>query len=111
MKMQVTQYGLSRRVGGWDGVGDSGTDNWLGCANNILNTSSCALSKPAEQGLSAKPGDLLKIVFDAHHVYYRRFDDRTSQDPGVIPNARCDFFFPWTFDKSIPGADAEVTVA
>lgn len=106
--VEVTQFGLSIAAGGWDGKGDSGTDAWLGDRNNILNSSSCALSPVAEKGLGVKGGEILKIYFDEKHIYFRTFDDRTSPD---LTNARVDFFFPYAFDKSIPSTPAVVTVA
>jgi hypothetical protein len=105
---QVTQYGLGTAAGGWDGASDSFSDQWIGDRNNTLNMSSCALSPLAEKQLGVKGGELLKIYFDAKHIYYRTFDDRTSQD---ITNARVDFFFPYAFDKTVPSFPATVTLA
>lgn len=113
VQVQVTQFGLGLKAGGWDGASDSGTDAWLGNRNNTLNMSSCALSKPAEEALGQlngsplKGGELLRIYFDVKHIYYRTFDDRTDQ---TLPNARVDFFFPYAFDKTVPDSLALVTV-
>lgn len=106
MKIKITQYGLSRSAGGWDPDGDSETDQWLGNMGNILNTSSCAITDSAMKDLGAKHGDLLQIVFDTKHVYYRRIDDRAPE-----ADARVDMFFPFAFDKSIPADYADVTLA
>jgi len=120
--MKTTRYGLSPRVNGWDKPGDSGTDNWMGCFGNKLNTSSCALTNSAEAGIAAtlpsssnalardvngqiipgrlKPHTLLKVTFLApadKMVIYRTFDDRAPED-----DMRFDNFLPWRDDPTIP---------
>lgn len=114
--MKTTRYGLSPRAGGWDIPGDSGTDNWIGCFGNKLNTASCALTVSAESALSAtlpegdsrlgdgsgklKPHTLLKVTFLApmdKMVIYRTFDDRAPES-----DDRLDNFLPIHDDPTIP---------
>lgn len=116
--MKTTRYGLSPRCGGWDIPGDSGTDNWMGCFGNKLNTSSCALTVSAEAAIAAqlpstdsrldrdangqklKPHTLLKVTFLApadKMVIYRTFDDRAPES-----DERLDIFLPFKDDPSIP---------
>lgn len=90
MKIKITEYGLSKKAGGWDGIGDSGTDAWLGNHSNLLNTSSCALTRSAQDLLHAMPGDLLKVKFNERYVYYVTFDDRAPED-----DPRVDMYFPF----------------
>lgn len=102
--MKTTQYGLSKRAGGWDSDGDSGTDAWEGNYGNMLNLSSCALTASAEAQLATAwfgegttrltPGMLLKITYpNAKIVLYRTFNDRAPES-----DARLDIFNPWAFD-------------
>ena len=126
--MKVTRYGLSVKAGYWDPYGDSSTDQFQGNHGNTLNTASCALTQSAEVLLAQsllsasdarlmrdgngqvipgrlKPGTLLKITWsDPHRVQYRAFDDRA---PEAEP--RCDLFYPWDDDRSIPDV-AQVSV-
>jgi len=121
--MKTTRYGLSPRAGGWDVPGDSGTDNWMGCFGNKLNTSSCALTNSAEAALAQsllsasdsriardgnnqiipgrlKPHTLLKVTFLAPFdklVIYRTFDDRAPE-----VDERLDNFLPFKDDSTIP---------
>lgn len=121
--MKTTRYGLSPRVNGWDQPGDSGTDNWMGCFGNKLNTSSCALTNSGEAALAAsllsssdsrlmrdgngqaipgriQPHTLIKITFLApadKMVIYRTFDDRAPEG-----DERLDNFLPWKDDPTIP---------
>ena len=125
MKIQgkTTRYGLSLRVKGWDIPGDSGTDAWMGCFGNKLNTSSCALTVSMETSLAAsllsasdlrlmrdsngqiipgrlKPFTLLRVTFLAPSdkmVFYRTFDDRAPE-----ADERLGIFLPWKDDPSIP---------
>lgn len=100
LPIQVTQYGPSKKIGGWDNYSDSGTDAGLGCHNNKLEDGiSCALSKPAEEQLRVKPGVWLDILLSNDKVIQRRFDDRT--DPS-LPNARVDLYQKLAFDNTIP---------
>ena len=105
--MKTTQYGLSKRAGGWDPDGDSGTDRWEGHHGTTLNISSCALTKSAEAQLAMSkgggaielpPGTLLKITYpDARLVLFRTFDDRAPED-----DPRLDIFNPLAFDTRLP---------
>jgi hypothetical protein len=99
-QFMLTRYGKSVAAGGWDGVGDSGTDAGLGCANNkLVDGLSCALSKPAEALLGVKVGTMLEILGSNGVTYLRRFDDRTDQ---TLPEKRIDFYCEWQDDPSIP---------
>ncbi len=100
LAVQVTQYGPSKAIGGWDGYEDSGTDAGLGCHNNQLEDGvSCALSKPAEEALLVRPGVWLEILLANGKTIERRFDDRTDPD---LPNARVDLYQKEAFDQTIP---------
>lgn len=103
MRIKITEYGLSLKAGGWDTYGDSGTDNWEGNRNNKLSYFSCALTQTAQQGLQAKAGDILQIVFEGGKTLYRSFDDRAPED-----EPRLDMFFPYAF-VPMPSEYAEVT--
>lgn len=126
IRARTTRYGLSPRASGWDYPGDSGTDNWMGCFGNKLNTSSCALTTSLEAELAQslpslpglpdrrllrdgngqvipgriKPFTLLRVAFLAPFdkmVFYREFADRAPEsDP------RLDIFLPFKDDPSIP---------
>jgi hypothetical protein len=117
---KTTRYGLSPRVGGWDVPGDSGTDAWMGCFGNKLNSASCALTVSLELALCETlpaghpalavdangqrmqghltPHTLLMVIWPGTPlVVYRTFDDRAPEsDP------RLDNFLPWKDDPSIP---------
>lgn len=89
-KCRVTQYGLSKKAGGWDGVGDSGTDEWLGNhGNTLFDGFSCALTQAAQDalGIACKPGVLILIEFDDGTTQVRRFDDRAPES-----DSRLDMF-------------------
>lgn len=108
MKMKCTQYGVSEAAGGWDGKGDSGTDSFLGNANNTLvNGVSCALSPSARAKLNtlAPHGNIqgywLSIVFSNGFQYLRRVDDSTSAE---LLDDRVDFFNAYAFDKQMDAA-------
>lgn len=105
MRIKITQYGISVKNRGWDGVGDSGTDKFLGNHNNkLVDGVSCALTVSAQTILGAKAGDWLFIVFDDNTTQIRRFDDRAPEsDP------RLDLFNAWKERKQ--GSDfADVVV-
>lgn len=120
VQMKTTRYGLSQAAGGWDGIGDSGTDSWLGNHGNALNTASCALTVSAEAAIAEtlsladyrrlldgngqvipgrlKAGTILKIVWPGTHlVAFKTFDDRAPEN-----DERLDIFLPWKDDSSIP---------
>ena len=109
MKMEITQYGLSDKAGGWDGVGDSGTDKFEGNENNlIVNGVSCALSPLARTALGAKDGQTVKVTFPNEVVYHRQVADSTDN----LPNQRVDFFNAYAFDKQMDkfGEEADVVL-
>ena len=108
LNVEITQYGPSEKVGGWDGKGDSGTDDGLGCYNNKLEDGiSCALSKPAEEALRVKPGVWLDILLSNDVTIERRFDDRTDQN---LPNARVDLYNFKGFDNTIPNQGMVIAI-
>lgn len=120
--VKITQYGLSLKAGGWDGVGDGGTDAWQGNHGNALNFSSCALTLSAENALAdtlpygspflasreskrLMPGTPLQVQFAGGLVFIRNFDDRAPEaDP------RLDVFNPWAFDPTLTEDFAGVSV-
>lgn len=95
-RIKITQYGLSVKAGGWDGVGDSGTDKWLGNHNNILDLCSCALSPEARMLFSAVAGDLFLVEFDNGLKLVKQFDDSTAANLG---EPRLDVFNPYKEDQ------------
>ena len=105
--VQITQYGLSKKAGGWDGAGDSGTDNWLGNHGNRLNGCSCALSPEFAHAIGAVNGDLLLIEFSTGLKLVKAFDDLTT--PGLT-NFRLDVFNPYHFDNVQDAAGQFATV-
>lgn len=108
MHVQVTGYGPSTKVGGWDKFSDPGTDMGYGAFGNKLNASSCALTHPVVDGLSLKQGDWVNIDFGTW-IMKRRYDDRAMwSNPNA--NARVDLYMYVGFDKTIPDY-AEVTKA
>ena len=104
---KITQYGLSKRAGGWDPDGDSGTDNWQGDAGNTLNFSSCALTQAARTALAILPKEIVLVKIttsDPRVVLYRTTDDCAPE-----AEERLDLFMPWAFDSHLPDlADVEV---
>ena len=102
----ITQYGLSKKAGGWDPDGDSSTDRFEGDRGNVIqNSISCALTASAVTLLGAKHGDYLQIVFPNGFTYIRRYDDTAPES-----NPRLDLFNAWAFDKQVPGDFADVRV-
>lgn len=106
MRVKITQYGLSVKAGGWDGVGDSGTDAFEGNENNtIVDGESCALTVSAQHGLGCKFGDKLLITYDDGSTETRTVADRAPEsDP------RLDRFNAYTEDPNQPSDFAEVTI-
>lgn len=94
----ITRYGLSKKVGGWDTYGDSGTDDWIGDHNNHLTTASCALNALAMELFGCKSGDILRIVIDLQREQFRRVDDTAPE----IDKPRVDLFYPWCDDPTLP---------
>lgn len=100
MRLKVTHYGEPN-----DPYKDSNSMNWIGNHDNILNISSCALTRSAQEALECDQGALLRIVFTNRLIMYRTFDDRAPEsDP------RLDLFNP--FNCLPPGLPdyADVTV-
>lgn len=88
LRVKITQYGLSKKAHGWDGVGDSGTDAWLGNhGNKLIDGFSCALTERAQELLGCVAGALILITFDDGTTQVRRFDDRAPE-----ADARLDMF-------------------
>jgi hypothetical protein len=99
LKTKITQYGLSLKALGWDGVGDSGTDNFEGDHGNVIqNGISCALTASAAALLGAKHGDYLQILFANGFAYIRRYDDTAPED-----DPRLDMFNAYAWDKQMDG--------
>jgi len=94
-RIKITQYGLSVSAGGWDGVGDSGTDAWLGNHNNKLDRCSCALSSEAKVLLGAVVGDLFLVEFANGFQLVKQYDDSTAE----LGEPRLDVFNPYAEDQ------------
>jgi hypothetical protein len=102
--MKITRYGLSKKMGGWDGVGDSDTDVFRGCEDNkLVDGISCALTRSAQEQLNAKVGDWLQIQYSNGYRELRRFDDRAPEE-----DCRLDRFMAYTEDKNQPSDFATV---
>lgn len=106
MRIKTTRYGLSPKVGGWDPYGDSYTDQWLGDGKDghTLTTASCALTKSAANALGARPGDIIRVIWDNRTETFRRYDDTAPED-----EMRVDLFYPWKDNLEQPDF-GEVTV-
>ena len=84
-RLKITQYGISIQAGGWDGKGDSGTDQWLGNeGNTLVDGVSCALTQSAQKELCAKFGDTLLITYDDGSTEQRIVADRAPEDDGRL---------------------------
>jgi hypothetical protein len=108
-KIKITQYGLSKKAGGWDPDGDDDTDRWVG-DDGPISYLSCALTLGAQSIIGLPPGKSdrarLKIVFPDGTTIFRFWSDRAPEaDP------RLDLFMPYFFDRTIPADFAEVSIS
>lgn len=113
-RLYITRYGKSIKAGGWDGVGDSGTDKGYGCFDKedhpTLAEGDCALTVEGQADLGAKPHAIIRLWFDNDpREFLLRFNDRAPQQsknpdaPFYTKNSkRLDIYLPWKDDKSIP---------
>lgn len=85
MKIKVTQYGRSVKDGGWDEYGDTFTDKFEGDhGNELIDETSCALTKSAQQMLQIKHGEWISIDFGNNIIEFRRYDDTAPEnDPRI----------------------------
>ena len=97
VKVALTQYGPSPKIGGWDKYGDSDTDAGVGIQNRKLTRQSCALTDTVRDALGALPGDNIEIDLGGGQIIYRVYDDRAPE-----ANARVDLYQPIGFDSTIP---------
>ena len=102
----ITQYGKSKKAGGWDPYGDSFTDKFIGNHDNtLINGISCAVTTATKESLNLENGDWLKITFTNGHYYLRRVDDIAPES-----NARVDFFNYYAFDEQMNSFGDTATV-
>jgi hypothetical protein len=103
-EMRITQYGLSRRAGGWDPDGDASTDHGFGDHGNLLvDGQSCALTRLAAETLALSHGQWIQIVWDNGYSEKRSYDDTAPE-----ADARVDLFNRNAFNNAIRGDFATV---
>lgn len=93
----ITQYGKSKKVGGWDPQGDDETDKGFGAWGNLLTLQGCALSDKAVAALGIKRLGWLTITFPNGTALCRQYQDRAPED-----DIRVDVYEPWGFVVNRP---------
>ena len=100
MKVMVTQYGLSKKAGGWDAPDQeagSQTDQRIGNHDNpLIENLSCAVTDSVKKTLGLKPGDKIKLVWPNGQGLIVQYDDRAPEI-----DDRIDLWKPKSFDKTI----------
>ncbi len=108
MRCQITQYGLSKKAGGWDDPGDSETDQRLGGWGNLLMEGNCALTKSVINTLGIMRGEFVRIEYPDGYSFTAQFADIAPES-----DDRCDIFHPFAFSKEqdARGDFADVTIS